>query len=364
VRGRVAPRKRSCEPPLLGKRCSTLFLLMTSLQDAPSALDRLPPDQRAVLQMVLARNKSYDEIAQLLSIDRAAVRARALAAFDGLGPTTRVPAQRRALITDYLLGQLPPRVAEEVRGNLAGSASERAWARVVASELAPVSNKPLPEIPVTMVEPEAERRRGEETSTSPAAVAGVESAEPQGDAHAGEAAPFEAATGARPRSSRLGGAILLGAVAAAAIAAILIFVVFGVGGSSAKKNRPGTPVSRTSSTSARPLAQINLTSPNGGKAVGIAEVIKAGNATGLVIVAQGLAANTKHDAYAVWLYNSSSDAYRLGYVQQAVTSNGKLQTAGRLPANASHFKQIIVALQTGPANKPGTIVLQGALSGV
>jgi hypothetical protein len=51
-------------------------------------------------------------------------------------------------------------------------------------------------------------------------------------------------------------------------------------------------------------------------------------------------------------------------VQQAVTSNGRLQTAGRLPSNASHFKQILVTLQTGPANKPGKIVLQGTLSGV
>jgi hypothetical protein len=337
---------------------------MTSLQDAPSALDRLPPDQRAVLQMVLTRDKSYDEIAQLLSIDRAAVRARALAAFDSLGPTTKVPAERRALITDYLLGQLPGRVSEEVRGNLAGSASERAWARVVASELAPVAKKPLPEIPVTLVEPEAERRRGGAPSTAAIPAAGADSADPAVGARAGDAGGLEDATGGRPRSSRLGGAILLGAVAAAAIAAILIFVVFGVGGGSARKNTPGTPVSKTSSTSARPLAQINLTSPNGGKAVGIAEVIKAGSATGLVIVAQGLAANTKHDAYAVWLYNSPSDAYRLGYVQQAVTSNGKLQTAGRLPANASHFKQIVVTLQTGPANKPGKLVLQGALSGV
>ena len=36
-----------------------------------SALDNLPPDQRAVLQMVLQRGRSYDEIAALLSIDRA-----------------------------------------------------------------------------------------------------------------------------------------------------------------------------------------------------------------------------------------------------------------------------------------------------
>jgi hypothetical protein len=343
---------------------------MTSLQDSPSALDRLPADQRAVLQLVLARGKSYDDIAQRLSIDRAAVRQRALAAFDALGPASRVPAPQRGLITDYLLGQLPPRVGTEVRKNLAQSASERAWARVVASELTPVSTKPLPEIPVAMPEREPEptrrrvRRRDEDalgdsveaaTVVDGAAAEDSKVAEPR---HARREPPSL-------RSSRLGGAILLGAVAAAAIAAILVFAVFGVGGGASHKPKPatGARVGSTTSTTSRPLAQINLTSPTGGKAVGIAEVIKAGGATGIVIVAQGLAANSKHDAYAVWLANGS-DYYRLGYVQQAVTSTGRLQTAGRLPSNASHFKQILVALQTGPATKPGKIVLEGTLSGV
>jgi hypothetical protein len=337
---------------------------MTSIQDASSALDRLPADQRAVLQLVLARGKTYDEIAQLLSIDRGAVRDRALAAFDALGPTTRLPSTRRALITDYLLGQLPDRLSKEVHHSLAESASERAWARVVVSELAPVAAGPLPEIPVGVVEPEPARRRRRQRDEDARGHAVEATAGVDADVARPEAGSAEREE-PRPRSSRLGGAILLGAVAAAAIAAILVFVVFGIGGSTSHKPKPSTaaaPVNTTSS-SARPLAQINLTSPTGGKAVGIAEVIKAGGATGVVIVAQGLAANGKHDAYAVWLANGSN-YYRLGYVQQAVTSNGKLQTAGRLPSNASNFKQIVVALQTGPANKPGKIVLEGALSGV
>ena len=54
--------------------------------------------------MVLQRGRSYDQIAEMLSIDRAAVRQRALQALDALGPHTRVAPERRALITDYLLG--------------------------------------------------------------------------------------------------------------------------------------------------------------------------------------------------------------------------------------------------------------------
>ena len=83
----------------------------------------------------------------MLAIDRAAVRARALAAFDAIGPDTGLAPESRALITDYLLGQLPERVAEQTRDRLAESPYERAWARVVASELAPLAAEPLPEIP-------------------------------------------------------------------------------------------------------------------------------------------------------------------------------------------------------------------------
>ena len=113
-----------------------------------SVVDNLPGDQRAVLQLVLGRGRSYDEIARLLSINPGGVRERALAALDTLGPQTRIDQPSRAQICDYLLGQLPEGDVEAVRNRLAGSAGERAWARVVSSELAPLASEPLPEIPL------------------------------------------------------------------------------------------------------------------------------------------------------------------------------------------------------------------------
>src|SRR5437588_8243029 len=112
-----------------------------------TSIESLPADQRAVLELVLRRGRSYDEIATLLSIDRAGVRQRALAALDALGPTTRVPPERRGLITDYLLGALPAGVADDVREHLSQSASERAWARAVSGELQGLSEGLLPEVP-------------------------------------------------------------------------------------------------------------------------------------------------------------------------------------------------------------------------
>src|ERR1700716_3643008 len=90
----------------------------STLRESMASLDSLPADHRAVLQLVLQRGRSYDDIAQLLSIHRAAVRERALSALDALGPQTAVEPERRALITDYLLGQLPSRVSEDTRNRL------------------------------------------------------------------------------------------------------------------------------------------------------------------------------------------------------------------------------------------------------
>src|ERR1700749_2782828 len=113
------------------------------------SLDNLPGDQRAVLEMVLVRGRSYDEIAKLLSLDRAKVRERAQIALDSIGPHTEVAPEHQHRIADYPLGQLPEGEVQEVRDLLADSPTDRAWARVVASELAPLTaGRPLPEIPV------------------------------------------------------------------------------------------------------------------------------------------------------------------------------------------------------------------------
>ncbi len=422
-----------------------------------ASLDSLPADQRAVLQLVLQRDRSYDDIASLLSIDRAAVRDRALAALDALGPQTRVAPERRALITDYLLGQLPGPVVDQVRGRLAESAAERAWARVVSSELVPLAGKPLPEIPdeapgatqltalaaaASLPDPGAAQPTVTEPPPPPPAAAAQPSAtEPPPPAAAAqptatEPPPPPPAAAAQPtaigppppppeaptppeeptaaptptampapaapppprepppspeeeppagrRRSRVGGAILLGG--GALIVILILFIVFSLTGGSSKKHSStaasqsattSSPASTSSSTVTTgsasastpvPVAQINLSSPDPTiKAKGVAEVVKQGTNTGILIIATGLAPNTKHppNAYAVWLYNSPNDNHILGFVNPGVAANGKLQTEGALPTNAGHYKQLIVTLETQakPA-APGKIILQGALTGV
>jgi Sigma-70, region 4 len=405
-----------------------------------SAVDSLPGDQRAVLQLVLGRGRSYQEIARMLSIDPGGVRERALAALDALGPQTRIDQPSRAQICDYLLGQLPEGDVEAVRNRLAESAGERAWARVVSSELAPLASEPLPDIPLeasagrtpapsssspsAMLESaasveaaraaeqppptEPDRPATPEPPTSTAAgqpVAAAAEAEPERTSLRGRLRrdskppkeskpprqpkpPSDSSSG--PRSSRLGGLIVIGVVVAIVVVALIVLL-----GSGSSKKKPNTLASTpttagatpaasattpaasasssattttTASTAAKVVAQINLTPPaTGSKAAGIAEVLHEGTTNGIAIVAQNVPPNTTHppNAYAVWLYNSPTDAKILGFVNPGVPTSGKLSTAGGLPTNASHYKELIVTVESSANPKaPGTVILQGTLTGV
>jgi hypothetical protein len=370
-----------------------------------ASLDSLPPDQRAVIQLVLQRGRSYDQIAAMLGIERAAVRRRALEAFDALGPSNSIPAPQRALLTDYLLGQLPARVAEQLRERLAGSPPDRAWARVVSAEISELASGPLPEIPVGWTRsaqpgpapvpgPDAEPA---DVGTAPGAghPGGADEPIDTGEEESSYASrapaerdPLVAAHEPPPpptperSSSRLGGAIVLAAIAI--VIAVVVVLVLTLGGSSGghKKKPPvtqpvgttSTPTTTTTGTSstatsttatkAKLLAEIELTSPSGDKhTTGVAQVIQDGKITGIVIVADGVPANTKANAYAVWLYNSPTSSHLLGFVDASVARTGKLQTEGELPANARSYHELLVTLETQSAPKtPGKIVLQGPFS--
>ncbi len=371
------------------------------------SLNNLPGDQRAVLEMVLKRGRSYDEIARLLSLDRAAVRERAQIALDTIGPHAEVAPEHQHLIADYLLGQLSDAEAVEVRDLLADSPSDRAWARVVASELAPLTEgSPLPEIPVERSAPRAPDTPGDAAPTptaTPPPPAPEPLVAPAGESTASGLGPAQpdaepkrrrgrrrqreeggAAVPGPRRSSRLGGAVVI-LVGLIAVGVVLFFVLRG---GDAKKHTPSTPVvttsasaasgsstptsstptTSTSGTSASVVAQINLSPPSSdkkSKAAGIAEVLNEGGIDGVAVVAQNVPANTTKppNAYAVWLYNSQNDAKILGFVNPGVGKTGRLSTAGRLPTNASHYKQLIVTVETTAKPKaPGTIILQGALT--
>jgi hypothetical protein len=342
-----------------------------------AGLDSLPPDQRAVLSLVLKQGKSYAEIAGLLGIDEAAVRERAHAALGALAPTegTPPPTQRRAAVADYLLGQQPAQETDQTRDYLSSSASGRAWARVVAGALRPLAADTLPEIPGDDRGAIADATNGSAgaAQTEPAqaqtAVAVAEAAPPAAPPPAGASPTGAPASAAGPprrsrpttASSRRAGAVLLGLVAAGLIALI---VVLATGGSSKHKAKPAR--AGTTSTTATPqiVGQINLTPPRGGgRAIGIGLIVAQGNQLALELQAQSLAPTTKSFGYGVWLYNSHTSAEAVGSAPP-VGKNGRLSALAALPADTTNFRALIVTRETSSRpTRPGPIVLSGRLPG-
>src|SRR5256714_5748993 len=272
-------------------------------------IDALPADQRAVLQLLVKQGQTYDALSGLLKIDPAAVRERAPAAVGALGPDTgrRLAPDRRAGVSDYLLGQQSAAERAATRDHLAGSASAGAWAGVVADALRPLAAGPLPEIPDEA--PEAEP--ADEAAPSTAATGVVAEDERGRD------------TARDPRSSRLGGALLLGGIGVLIAVVAVLLITSGGGGSKKTGTLSSTPTTGTGTTAqATPVAQINLRSPSGGKALGLAQVFAQSNRRLLIVAGQGVSPG----AYALWLYTSPRQSRLLGVVPSTVGKGMKVVT--------------------------------------
>jgi sigma-70-like protein len=271
--------------------------------------DRLPPDQRAVLSLVLDRGKSYAQVASLLSIPEATVRERAHAALDALAqsppPAAPAPAQRASV------------AAGAPAGASVASARDRASA------------------------------------------GGVQ----------GPGAPAPPAAQRPPGSRRAGAALLAGLAVAVVVAVVLLAGGGGKGGgkSSAASTGAATGASASSTSTqsgVKPRVDSKLTlSPSEpeSRARGEAYVLSDGSRRAFYVAARGL--EPSHGFfYAVWLYNSPSSSAPLGRAP-TVGSNGRLEGGGPLPANARDYGRIVVTRETDThARQPGTIVLSGRFS--
>src|SRR5271167_4129876 len=102
-----------------------------------SELDQLPPEQRAVLSLLLRQGKGYDDVASLLRIEPDAVQARALAALTALGPPelSDLAPEIRQEVGDYVLGQQTPAESEATRALFRSSGGARAWGEAVSEKV-------------------------------------------------------------------------------------------------------------------------------------------------------------------------------------------------------------------------------------
>lgn len=338
-----------------------------------SPIASLPADQQAVLSLLLKQGKSYQELAVLLRIDRSEVEDRAHAALDALGPEdlSGLTDERRTEIADYLLGQQSASERAATRQLLEDSAAARAWARVVSGELADVAPDALPDIP-----------DGAATVTE-----GVLDAFEGRRPAAPKAGPGPSPRPVPVRSSRFGGVIVIAVLVVAVVVGIVLLVSSGGGDKSASTSPPPPPApspSPSSPGSESVESQINLSSTQS-KALAVIYVIRTQGHRTLAIAGQDFPPSGPKvgSYYAVWLYNSPTDAQRLGFAP-VVGQNRRLVAAldptrmasktaaertekarvTRLMANFYNYKEVVITRETasGSSTRPGSIVVQGQIT--
>ena len=347
-----------------------------------SRIEELPAEERAVLQLALRSDRPFQELAGVLELDEAEMRRHAHAALAALGPddTAGLDPAKRNEIADWLLGQQSADQRAGTERFLAGSAPGRAWARVVADQLRGLGAQRVPDIPTAgadgngagappPTEVAAASAPAAPTPAEPAAPPVGAGLTPPGAASAAEAAfgasAADETTGTRlgaPRSSRLGGALLLGGLALVILAVVLYFAVLrGSGGDSGSDS--STPA--TSKTATQPQAQVeaqaNLVPPSNRKslkALGVVLVQRAQGQDQIVAAVQGLP-KPKTGGYGIWLYSGPGKAQWLGFFASQ-DQQGRLLARGQLKASIGDYREILVTREAkGNPDSPGPIFLRG-----
>ncbi len=313
-------------------------------------LDSLAPDQRAVVQLVLQRGRSYEQIAELLKISEDAVRARAHAGLSVLAGGVELPADKVAPLADFLLGQRNGAAPHEL---LEGSPAARQWAETVRESLAEVGEVPeLPDAPPADTAPRPRPRPRREARPPKRPVGNTE--------REGVAAAA---------SSRLGGALLLGGAVLAIVVVVLVLFVFGGDGDDpGTKNASATPTP-TASATPQPVGQVELKGAGAArKANGVFALFLQGEQQLLFAVQiQNMPPTPKGTRYALWLTGPNNRAKWIGDTPD-VAKDGVLIVQGprqqdtNFTKDIGRYRQVLVTSERGSGRKqPGTTLARGTL---
>ena len=311
-------------------------------------MDQLSAEQRAIVELVLQRGKTYSELSGMLGMSETRVRELARDALVDLAPLSarQVDAEWRGQLADYVLGQQVGPEATATRGHLRRSEAARSWARSLLDSLGALyAEGGQPTIP------DAERgrrdrgRRERDREPAPAPAR-----EPR----------------SRPRrrvtARQLGRRRLIAAGGLAALLLLLIVLVWPVGVLTGGGGGNGTSASASGNAAACPTG---IKSLRKGPA-GLALIASRNGQKQVIVQASGMTPTVvknkrPQDAYEVWLYNSPSDARAIG--AQVTDARGNYQGAGPLPANYKHYACIDVSREPLDNNRAhsGNSVLRGRL---
>lgn len=282
------------------------------------SLEGLEPEQRAVLELLLARERSYSFVAGALDLDEDDVAQTAHDALRVLTPVTsaRVGALDRESIGNLILGQASSAQTAEARTALKRPSAAREWAASLLDQLDDVA-KPgtLPELPPLQRGP----------------------------------------AGSRPPR------LVIGAAAAVLVVVAVAAYLIGNSGGGGSRNASASTNTAAQAPKAKVEKEGRFVAAKGQQASGAAIVYDQGGAKTLAVQAQ-LPENGKTDAYEVWLYNSDSDLRAIGV--RVTDSNGLLQGAAQIDKDYAKFTSVVLSREktnTSPT-KPTTIVARAPLA--
>jgi hypothetical protein len=347
-----------------------------------ATFDQLPADQRAIIELVLKRGRSYEQLSDLLGMPEARVRELAREALVSLAPVTatKVDDEWRNQIADYTLGQQSGAESVATQGHLRRSETARAWLGSLLDSLEQLyGDAALPDLPESdgsTERPRARDRRpargdddrsARERRRSTAAVADAEPAEDDADDDAG--------AGRDDRVQRNERRLIFGGTVLVVLVVILLLLLTGVlgggdddGGGGDSQNAGDTTAAPDADGAANSQTQIlgemalkPVADDAAEDTVGIAQIASDGKQTQVGIRAKLPQVASRH-AYEVWLFNSRRDAVSLGAAR--TDAQGNFEGAAPLPEGYEKYKFIDISDE--PVNKDtdhsGKSVLRGAFA--
>ncbi len=252
----------------------------------------LSDDQRALLQLLLERDQSYEDLASLLGTELPEVRRRARGALTELAGSD--PDQDVAL-SDYLLGEADPIARADVVRHLQGDAETLDLARELSAKLQLVApDAELPELPEGKAKA---KRRAAPTKPSKAEEADDDEA------------PSERTGGISSSQSRI-----IAGIGAGALLLLIVIVLAITGGSNEEEAPPQTADATTPAggTATEEGTRVVLQATDGSDARGLVALGFTSGDQGVVEGAlEGLPEPDTDHVYLLWFLNEDNQGFFL-----------------------------------------------------